>query len=227
MKLKNDIVFLIKNLWDIPYSLFANMILFPLPVALKMPVFISRKVHIRGLKRGRICIDNEKIESFMVTIGIGGVDGISDFRKGMVLLGNTGKIVFRGKTQISKGITIRCTSGRLIVGNNFYSNCNLSIICSREINIGDDCLFGWNVHIRDCDGHAILKEGERVNSNTEVVIGNHVWVGQDVKILKGTVIPNDSVIAMNSCVTRKFSDTNTVIGGYPAEVLKSEINWEI
>ena len=141
-------------------------------------------------------------------------------------MGNSAKIIFNGKASLSKGVSIR-NSGTVSFGNNFYCNCNMSIICSQQITIGDNCILGWNVHIRDCDGHSLFQNGERINPNKHVQIGNHVWIGQDVKILKGSVIPKNSVIAMNSCITKSFTEPKTIIGGYPAKVIKQNVDWEV
>lgn len=53
-----------------------------------------------------------------------------------------------------------------------------------------------------------------------------MWICSEVKILKGVVISDYSVIAMGSLVTRKFFETNVLIGGNPAKVIEHGIWWE-
>lgn len=226
MKLKHYFGYLIKHLLDIPISVYVNLKLFPINEAIKFPVFVSRNIVVKNLKKNSIKIEG-KLEPFLVTIGIGGVDGISEVRKGLLQFGSSGQIFFKGKAQLSKGVALRVSTGKLVFGKNFYSNCNLTVICSEEVEFGDNCLLGWNVHIRDCDGHSIYQNNELINNRRKVTIYNHVWIGQDVKVLKGSIIPNDSIIAMNSCVTKAFTVENTIIGGYPAVVIKRNVSWEV
>ena len=50
-------------------------------------------------------------------------------------------------------------------------------------------------------------------------IGNNVWSGCGVKIYKGTVIPDNCVIASNSIVKGVFKEENSLIGGNPASII--------
>lgn len=45
-------------------------------------------------------------------------------------------------------------------------------------------------------------------------------------IMKGVTIPNDTIVAYNSCVTKSFSDENSIIAGSPAIIVKRNIKWE-
>lgn len=219
------ILFLLKHLLDLPKTIWINYKVFEFKQALRLPILISRKVKVMQIYKNTIILP-DTVRTFSIKIGIDGADGVAHEQKGCLLLGEKSKLIFKGKASISKGILIR-SSGKITFGKDFYSNCNLSLICTKNITFGNQCVLGWNIHIRDCDGHPIFQNRKRVNSDESVSIGNHVWIGQDVKILKGTEIPTDSIIAMNSCVTKKFNETNTIIGGYPAKIIKHNVNWEI
>lgn len=220
------VIFLLVHLLDLPKTIWFNLRVLPLQQAIKFPILIGRRVKVGQIHKGSIEIKLNSIKPFMIKIGIEGVDGVTDNRRGFLLLGKNAKIIFNRKASLSKGISIR-NFGTVSFGNNFYCNCNMSIICSKKITFGDDCILGWNVHIRDCDGHSLFQNGARINPGKDVKIGNHVWIGQDVKILKGVGIPDDSVIAMNSCVTKKFTEPKMIIGGYPAKVIKQNVDWEV
>ncbi|WP_294783624.1 hypothetical protein [uncultured Eubacterium sp.] len=221
----NYIIFLFKHLLDLPKTIWINCKVFEFKQALRLPILISRKVKVAEIHKGVIVVP-EKAKTFSVKIGIEGADGVAHDQKGCLVLKRSSKMTFCGKASISRGILIRNT-GKITFGKDFYSNCNLSMICAKDILFGNRCVLGWNVHIRDCDGHPIFQNGERINLSEKVSVGNHVWIGQDVKILKGTEIPTNSVVAMNSCLTKKFSRTNTIIGGYPAKIIKQDVNWEV
>ena len=53
-----------------------------------------------------------------------------------------------------------------------------------------------------------------------------MWICAHSDILKGTEIGNDSVIGFGSLVTKKFSDSNILVAGRPAKIVKQSINWE-
>ena len=82
------------------------------------------------------------------------------------------------------------------------------------------------IDIRNGDSHSIidLKSNKRVNYAKDVFIDNHVWIGADVRILKGSKINTGSVIASNSVVTQEVP-RNCVAGGIPAKAIKENINW--
>lgn len=60
----------------------------------------------------------------------------------------------------------------------------------------------------------------------KVYIGDHVWCGNSVILLKGSKISNDSVIATGSVVCGITSEPNSIIGGNPAKVIKKGISWK-
>ena len=89
-------------------------------------------------------------------------------------------------------------------------------------------MFSSGIEIWTGDAHRIydLDTGERINEEQDVIIGNHVWVGKDVHIHKGTVIPDGCVIGAHSFVAHKFEEPNTIIAGNPAKVIRRNIHWE-
>ncbi len=97
-----------------------------------------------------------------------------------------------------------------------------------SISIGEDCLLSSNIVFRANDGHAIydIKTHEILNHPKRIVIGAHVWIGEDVKVLKGTIIAENTVVATGSVVSKKFEEAFIAIGGNPAKVIKNNINWD-
>lgn len=204
-----------------------NLKNFDFRMAVKMPILISHKVKIASINKGNIELNSQKIKPFMIKIGIEGVEGVAEDRKGFLLLGKKSKVIFNGRASLSKGISIRCSNGKINFGKNFYSNCNLSIICAEEISFGNDVLLGWNIDIRDCDGHTVYVNNQKKDGKRAVYIGNHVWIGAYVDILKGTHISDGSIVAYRSCVLNLFDEQNILIGGYPAIKLQEKVKWEV
>ena len=72
----------------------------------------------------------------------------------------------------------------------------------------------------------MMRGGVQVNTNRPIIVGDHVWFGAKCTITKGAKIPDGCVIATNSCVYKAFKEANTIIGGYPAKVIRKNIRWE-
>ncbi|NLQ06390.1 hypothetical protein FLW85_14895 [Cylindrospermopsis raciborskii MVCC19] len=97
----------------------------------------------------------------------------------------------------------------------------------KYIRIGEKCLIARSTDIRTTDSHSILNaEGERINPDESIEIGDRVWIAKEVMILKGTIIGSDSVIGARSIVTKKVL-SNVVAVGIPARVVQTNISWLI
>lgn len=97
-----------------------------------------------------------------------------------------------------------------------------------EILIGKDCMFSSNIIFRTGDSHSIVDAvtGERCNPSKSIYIGDHVWCGNSVIVLKGSNVSNDCVIATGSVVCGINSEPNSIIGGNPAKVIKKGVCWK-
>ncbi|MGG4167063.1 hypothetical protein ABEW00_06220 [Rossellomorea vietnamensis] len=128
-----------------------------------------------------------------------------------------GKIVINGKSQTVS-----------IGDKTTFGNATLLSRDGQDITIGEDCLFSTAIKIRTSDSHPIIDVDtkEKINNPGHVHIGDHVWVGAEVVILKGSYIPSDSIIGASSVVTKKFTEEHTVIAGFPAQVIKRGTSWE-
>lgn len=120
--------------------------------------------------------------------------------------------------------------GSIIIGKHvtITGNTNLDVIEGKNITIGDDCLFSSNIQIRVGDSHSIIDQTsrKRINPSKDVVLGNHVWVGNGVEILKGARIGDNSIIGTRALVTGKEYPSYSIIGGIPAKVLKEGVTWD-
>lgn len=122
------------------------------------------------------------------------------------------------------------SNSSLIIGRNFHViNTAFSLAQSNSrIEIGDDNMYANNIIFHGSDTHPVfdLKSGKMINYSKSIEIGNRVWMGHEVKILKNTRICDDSIVGMAAVVTRKFDQPNVVIAGNPAQIVKKGIYWK-
>lgn len=89
------------------------------------------------------------------------------------------------------------------------------------IRIGRDCLFGPYTEILDSDFHdtdpGLRKAG--THRPAPVTIGDNVFVGTGVKILKGVTVGDDAVIGAGAVVTADVPP-RTIVAGNPARVVR-------
>lgn len=129
-----------------------------------------------------------------------------------------------------KFTSIRGDNQKLFVGSDF--SCGGVEIQMNDGNeqcqIGNACLFSWGIKIRTSDGHSVVctDTGRAINEPRDVLISDSVWVGEDVSFLKGSSISHDCVVGSRSVVTKAFFESNCVIAGFPAKVVKSDIKWD-
>ena len=145
------------------------------------------------------------------------------------LIGDNNSVEF-AEDCTGSDVKVWCSDGGIItVGQKIYFAGNIQIACTEgaKIVISDNSLFADSVTLRTGDSHAIYNgEGQRINEPQDIIIGEHVWIGSQVVILKGSIVHNGSVIGANSLLTGKEYEGNSIIGGSPAQIIKKGIYWE-
>ena len=117
----------------------------------------------------------------------------------------------------------------IIIGNNL-SITHTCQICVQENNqsvkIGDDCMLSNNIIIRTSDSHPIydLSTKDRVNDPQSVVIGNHVWIAPNCKIMKGAQILDGSIIGSDTTIN-KVVPPNSLAVGRPCKIVRENVSW--
>ncbi|CAN5173464.1 acyltransferase [soil metagenome] len=96
-----------------------------------------------------------------------------------------------------------------------------------RIVIGRNCALGVQTWISNTDMHPVfdLATGERINPATDVVIGDHVWIGLRSIVLKGSNIEAGAVVGAGSTVSGHVAK-DTAVGGSPAKLIRSGVRWE-
>lgn len=114
------------------------------------------------------------------------------------------------------------------LGNNVYTNFNLTLVDDTHIYIGDCTMIGPNVTIATA-GHPI-EPGLRsrgLQYNMPVHIGKNCWLGAGVIVMPGVTIGDNTVIGAGSIVTRDIP-ANVVAVGNPCRVMRpvGERDWQ-
>lgn len=106
--------------------------------------------------------------------------------------------------------------GSLSIGEDTYFGHRCHIHAIDPVSIGARCVFADNVMVTSTD-HG-RQDRHSVHGTGPVVIGNDVFVGQNVVILGGVKIGDGATIAAGAVVTKDVA-SREVVGGVPAASL--------
>lgn len=198
------------------YSIFINFRHFGFNGLLKMPIIINYGSKLECRKGGVVFLKPLRLNMLSINYG----NNIKVYKGGKIVC--TGlKACFNYKNSV-----IVSSKGVLEIGNNFMANGEAEFNCRKGLKFGDDVLISVHVMFLDTDYHPIFNEqGERINHDREIIIGNKVWISCNVTILKGTHIGNDIIIGAGSLVTGKLLSENSIYSGNPINLIKSGISW--
>lgn len=140
-------------------------------------------------------------------------------------------LVFIGNSVLNRVGIYVCSNNVCYIGNRNYFNPtaakSLSLSERKNIIIGDDCLFSYNIWFRIADPHLIYDSltYQRINPSKSIFLGDHVWIGQDSAFVKGAFVCSGSIIGAKSLVGGKIYYSNTINAGNPCKEIKRNIFW--
>lgn len=141
---------------------------------------------------------------------------------------NNSILVGQKASLLNAELHIEDNNNTINIGDNttISGRTHLACIEGCTISVGNDCMFSSDVTFRTGDSHSIIDSlGVRINRSKDIIIGNHVWVGNNTIVLKGVVLGDNCIVATGSVVTAPFSQPNIIIGGNPAKLIKENTNW--
>jgi acetyltransferase-like isoleucine patch superfamily enzyme len=179
---------------------------------LKSPIIINKG------KNAKLIIDGDlRINSHLM--------GASPIR---LLLSENSILHIKGDFAIGNGVCISIhQDGRLLIGGRLNESdsgitADTTLMVFSSIEIGYDFICAWGVFITDSNWHYI--EGQNHQGN--VKIGNHVWITNNCNILKNSVIGHNCVVASNTKIINQKFESDTLIAGVPAKVVKAAVRWK-
>jgi acetyltransferase-like isoleucine patch superfamily enzyme len=150
-------------------------------------------------------------------------------RTRLILGGNNLSIYIGKKVRIKNGIIkINGDSCCVVIGDTTTWESG-TMLCSGEVSsivVGQDCMLSNNILLRTDDGHGIFdrETRERINTPSDIVLEDHVWIGNGARVNKGTRIGQGTVLGGASIASRTL-EPNSIYAGVPAKQLRTGIAW--
>lgn len=147
-----------------------------------------------------------------------------------ICLGDSVTIVSNSGRCIASSVYSPCklqtmgSEGRIFLEDDVGINRTSIVARSKVIRIGKGTMIAPNCTIVDSDFHSLLPVESRIYSpgferDADVTIGENVWMGMQVIVLKGATIGEGSVIGAGSVVVGNIPSF-CVAAGVPARVIK-------
>ncbi len=202
-------------------TIYVNFKLLPLSKAKKLPIYIRRNVKLVAME-GIIDIVSS-VRPGMITFG-GGPVMIFDQRTNRTLIELHGKLKFLGTAHFGKGSVLSVgPNGYCEIGDQFSISAASKIVCFNKVILKEKVLLSWDILILDSDFHSTINTKTNIindNISKPIIIGDNSWIGNSSIILKGTIIPNNTVVGAMSLLNKDYSEfpENSLLAGNPATI---------
>ncbi len=190
--------------------------------AIRFPILVSHRVVFKKLG-GKVKLESI-IKTGMFKFGYLGL-GTQDFFYERTIWDVCGLVRICGNNVgIGRGSKF-CVYGNISLGDSFIISGRSTIICNKQILFGDGVLISWDVLVMDTDYHTIVdNEGKTINKDRPIIVGNDVWIGCRSTVLKGSNIPQKSIIAAGSLISGKMEEDSCIYTS-DKKILKKQIAW--
>lgn len=135
-------------------------------------------------------------------------------------------IIINKDVRINNLVIHMGNNGRCVIGANTRIVEADVFVSYASVLIGEECLFSTNIIIRTHDGHHIFdrKTHKRINVAKDVILQNHVWICEGVRLLPGAEIGEGSIVGAGAITSSQFTD-HVLLAGVPAKVIREDICW--
>ncbi len=205
------------NYWAIFYF---NFKMLPFSQAIKLPFDFYYSVRFENLT-GKIKINSSEIRRGMIKIG---GRGSEMFTRSETIIDLKGEININGVLEIGHGVLLRVEKNSLVSFGKYVRIGALSKIFSENnISFGDEIDFSWECQIFDTNFHFVRDvTSNNIDPKVGVIkIGSKNWFGNRITVMKGTITPDNFIVASNSLCNKDFSKLPafSVVGGIPAKLI--------
>lgn len=159
--------------------------------------------------------------------------GENSFLRGINIMihGNNNQISIGSNCYFGPDVSLRIEGDncKIIIGSQTTVTRLLEINVqesNHKIIIGEDCMFSNRIIVRTSDSHPIIniETKKRINPAADVVIGSHVWIAPNTKIMKGANIGSGCIIGSDTTINKKYPE-NCLIIGRPSRIVKEKVSW--
>lgn len=143
------------------------------------------------------------------------------------IIGDKDKIIIGNNVALSGWLI--SDGGKIIIGDNTIINKNTIIRSMNLVQIGKYCDIASDCAIQDHNSRSLdYKERRKYMLtgkfdekvlNSPVVIGNDVWIGRRVVVLKGVKVGDRAILATNAVITKDVP-SSSIAAGNPAKIVK-------
>ena len=145
------------------------------------------------------------------------------------IIGNNNTCIIESDSKIYNSNLIIRGNGCLFRFGKKSTIASAHLVCMGKDNsliVGQECMISDNVNIWNSDSHPIIdkQSSDIINPSSPIIIGNHVWIGKNSSILKGSVINDGTVVGMNSLV-KGHLERESVYAGNPIKKIRTGIAW--
>lgn len=137
-------------------------------------------------------------------------------------IGKDALIIFGNTNYFYKDLILECYDCKIIFGDNCSFNRNNNIVARYGITFGNNVITGPNVSIYDnnhCFTNNKIPFWKQGFFGDKITIGHNVWIGANSVITSGVNIGDNVVIAAGTIVTKDI-ESNVVVAGNPARIIK-------
>ena len=158
---------------------------------------------------------------------------INQFINTYIDIGSDNVYIEIGKNAYIKDLYVRARFGgnqKLVLGNNITAYGG-DIYLDEDSNcyLGSNCLIAAGFQIWGSDSHSIFDKDTKVLLNRvkkPVIIDDNCWFGKNCTVLKHSHISSHTVIGSHSLISGTFNESNVIIAGIPAKIIKRNIDWD-
>lgn len=106
------------------------------------------------------------------------------------------------------------------VGENFYTNHNVTILDGAKVTFGDNVFIAPNC-VFSTAGHAIDSDqrSQGLEIALPITVGDNVWIGMNVSVLPGVTIGSNTIIGAGSVVNKNVPE-GVIAAGNPCKVIR-------
>lgn len=220
MSLKEIIVIAL----SLPKTIYFNIRYLSFKDAIHLPIFLRYDTSYEI--KGNIVID-APLKIALIRFGFWMPYACNKNESTSLIIQQGGQLLIKGDAHLGHGARIIVReNAKMEIGSNFSISCNTCIQAYKDVCIGNDVQISWGCMLMDSDTHTIYNaNNEIINEPRPIIISDNVWIGCNVLILKGSIIPKSCVVGGGSVVSGDQFDEKTIIVGNPATSKRAIGGW--